>query len=165
MAPPTTLEEAYRQLQAAPRTPIPATAGMRVLGLPFARGNPTLADIAIGVVASLPHENLNECIVCRVLWRDPINATPLEIRQFSCSMFYADRFLCMDGRGEGASEGEGVDGAPTPPLPPFPYQAGDFELLEGNDRAACEAAGFTWQIHVIPTYIGSGRGEKRRRPA
>ena len=112
-----------------------------------------------------PHENLNECIVCRVLWRDPINATPLEIRQYSCSMFYADRFLCMDGRGEGASEGEGVDGAPTPPLPPFPYQAGDFELLEGNDRAACEAVGFAWQIHVIPTYIGSGRGEKRRRPA
>ena len=99
------------------------------MGCPNARGKPSLADHAIGIITRVPNNALEEQLIeFRVLWRDPIdgNASEVNVCRSSSLSLYANRFVFLDRN----------------QMPPAPYTKSDFALLEQNERTTFEAAGF-----------------------
>jgi hypothetical protein len=87
------LVELVKALRAEMKAPLPIPAvGERFLGCPAARGVPSLADHAIGVITKVPYmpagssgklsrlPHVLSQIECRVLWRCPDSGEAVEVR-------------------------------------------------------------------------------------
>lgn len=128
---PSEIMEMATALAATPRNPpLRPPLGARLFAVPLARGKPSLADHAIAIITSIPSPPLDETYECRVLWRDPIDGTPVQVRdhvRFMVAYANAFRVMCPDE------------------APPKPYLATDFDLLAECDRCSLSAMGF--QLH------------------
>ena len=114
--------------------PKPA-AWERFFGVPLAKGKPSLADHAIGVFIKVPTHALEEHVVFRLLWRDPFDGRPVEVREAEChkGSVYASTFLKLAASA----------------TPPPPYTSEDFELLRQHDNEAYARAGFVVHRNTV----------------
>jgi hypothetical protein len=134
------------------RVRIQPSGGARFVGVPLARGTPTLSDHGLGIVTHAPalHNPLDDFYSVHMLWRtsgvDPTHpeyGRPTEVRvvSFRKDGAYASTILML-----GQSD-----------TLPAPYTSADVELLERNDPAAYAEAGF--QVHHS---LRAGSSERRR---
>jgi hypothetical protein len=132
--PSMTIGRAAQQLAGRSRTLIRVALGDLFIGVPLARGQPSLGDHALIFVCRVPTSPLEEHVELRVLWRDPVDGHALDMREcvrVHRSSTYANRFLLLGSCGDEHARDMFT-----------PYREADATMLEQNDQVALEAAGF-----------------------